>query len=177
MTQPNPEFERIRGYLQAQAAKLSVAEIVDKLRADTPPLLEAARSVPAAKFTVKPASDDWSAAEVLTHVLAMNEQGASAIEGIISTGAVPPRITDQIDGPARADLAGAQDYIRVWEERREAFYPRVLAAKGNEHLDVMMGHPMFGKLNWREWLLFMRVHDLDHMRQLQAITAHFAEEA
>jgi hypothetical protein len=29
-------------------------------------------------------------------------------------------------------------------------------------------------LSWREWLLFMRVHDLDHMRQLQAITQHFA---
>lgn len=173
MTQPNAEFERIRGYLQAQAAKLTVTQMVERLRADTPQLLEAARAVPAAKLHTKPAPDDWSAAEVLTHVLAMNEQGASAIEGIISTGAVPPRIRDVIEGTTREGMTTAEDYIGDWEARREAFYERVLAAKGDEHPDVLMDHPFFGKLNWREWLLFMRVHDLDHMRQLQGITAHF----
>jgi len=39
---------------------------------------------------------------------------------------------------------------------------------------VKMKHPWFGEFSWREWLLFMRVHDLDHARQLQAIAAAFA---
>ena len=29
-------------------------------------------------------------------------------------------------------------------------------------------------MNWREWLLFARVHTLDHARQMQAITAVLA---
>jgi hypothetical protein len=33
---------------------------------------------------------------------------------------------------------------------------------------------MFGPLNWREALLFMRLHDLDHAGQLQKNTAAFA---
>jgi len=41
-------------------------------------------------------------------------------------------------------------------------------------LQVKITHRQFGPLSWREWLLFMRVHDLDHMRQLQAISRHFA---
>ncbi|MBK9341723.1 MAG: hypothetical protein IPN07_01475 [Dehalococcoidia bacterium] len=47
----------------------------------------------------------------------------------------------------------------------------MLQAKGDEHLDVKMTHSWFGEFSWREWFLFMRVHDLDHMRQLQAIAA------
>jgi hypothetical protein len=29
-------------------------------------------------------------------------------------------------------------------------------------------------MSWREWLLFMRVHDLDHTRQIAAIGQSFA---
>jgi hypothetical protein len=32
-------------------------------------------------------------------------------------------------------------------------------------------HPFFGPLNWRETLLFMRLHDLDHAGQLKQIAA------
>ena len=34
-----------------------------------------------------------------------------------------------------------------------------------------MEHPFFGPLNWRETLLFMRLHDLDHAGQLKQIAA------
>ena len=56
---------------------------------------------------------------------------------------------------------------------REPFYARVLEWRGDEHLDVKITHPAFGPLSWREWLLFMRVHDLDHMRQIEAIADRF----
>ena len=50
----------------------------------------------------------------------------------------------------------------------------MLAARGDERLEITIRHPTFGDFSWREWLLFMRVHDLDHLRQLQAIAARFA---
>jgi hypothetical protein len=34
---------------------------------------------------------------------------------------------------------------------------------------------MFGPLNWRETLLFMRLHDLDHAAQLDKIATAFAK--
>ena len=164
------EVERVRGYLVAQANKLSLPELVAKVRADTAPLKDVAAAVPPERFYERPGPDDWSAAEVMTHVLTMNEHGARAIEGILDTGAAPPRIEDELRHEQRDELRTAADYWRVFEARRERLYDHILKASGDEHLDVKITHPMFGPLSWREWFLFMRIHDLDHMRQIQAIT-------
>ncbi len=171
---PGDEAQRVRSYLIAQANKLSLPDLVAKVRQDVLPLKDAARAVPPAHFHERPGPDDWSAAEVLTHVLEMTEQGARAIEGIIEHGEIPPPPTDGRPAAARADLHTADDYWHAFETRREPLYARVLQARGDEHLDIKIVHGQFGALSWREWLLFMRVHDLDHMRQLQAITRHFA---
>jgi hypothetical protein len=165
------EIERIRGYLVAQANKLSLPELVEKVRRDVQPLREVAASVPAERFRVRPGPEDWSAAEVFTHILTMNEHGASAIEGILDTGALPPRIDDTLRHEERPDLLSAEDYWQAFQARRERLLERVSGASGDEHLDIKITHPLFGPLSWREWLLFMRVHDLDHTRQIQAAGA------
>jgi hypothetical protein len=162
------EAERIRGYLVAQAAKLSIPELVDKLRRDVLPLRSAAGRVPADRFDERPADGEWSAAQVFTHVLEMTEHGDAAIGAIIAGGR-PMGVRDAVSGRAAEGLTGAEDYWRAFEALREPFYARMLRARGDEHLDVTMPHPTFGPLNWREWLLFMRVHDLDHTRQIEAI--------
>jgi DinB superfamily len=174
MTTSTDETERIRGYLIAQANKLTPTELVAKLRADTAPLQAIGAAVPVAHFAERPSPDEWSAAEVYTHILEMNERGASAIEGILDEGALPPPITDTVSGQTRAALTNADQYWQTYIVRREALLQRVSLASGGEHLEIKVVHNQFGALNWREWLLFMRVHDLDHMRQLQAINAHFS---
>ena len=174
MTTPTEEDLRVRGYLIAQANKLSIPDLVQKVRADTAPLQAVGAAVPAEHFNERPAPNDWAAAEVYTHILEMNERGARAIEGILDHGALPPPISDTIAGGARAELANAAQYWQAYIARREALLARVLRAAGDEHPEIKITHNQFGALSWREWLLFMRVHDLDHMRQLQAITAHFA---
>jgi hypothetical protein len=171
MTTANDEAARVRGYLISQANKLSIPDLVSKVRADTLPLRDVAASVPAGRFDERPEPGEWSAAEVMTHVLDMTETGARAIEGIIESGALPPRVTDEIQAGSRAGLTTAADYWAVYEARREQLYERVLQAQGDEHLDIKITHQTFGAFSWREWLLFMRVHDLDHLRQIQAIVA------
>ena len=174
MSQPVDESARIRGYLQGQANKLSVADLVAKVRTDTVPLRAAGEAVPAARFNDRPADGEWSAAEVWNHILQMNELGASAILGILDHGTLPERIRDVISGETRKDLASSAAYYGTYLARREELLARAVQATGDEHLDIMINHTMFGDFSWREWLLFMRVHDLDHMRQLQAITQAFA---
>jgi hypothetical protein len=174
---PQEEAQRVRGYLIAQANKLSLPELVEKVRADSAQLRPAAASVPAERFAEKPGPDDWSAAEVFTHVLEMNERGASAIESIIASGTKPAGVEDMISGATRAGLENAEDYWQAFVERRERLLDTVLKAKGDEHLDVHITHPIFGPLSWREWLLFMRVHDLDHARQIASIAEALANPA
>lgn len=166
---PSAEAERIRSYLIAQANKLSIPELVEKVRTDTAPLENLASAIGGEVFRRKPGADDWSAAEVWTHILAMNDHGAASIEGILESGAAPERAQDLITGETRADLAGGPEYYSAWLRRRERLLDRVSQARGDEHLEVKITHPMFGDFSWREWLLFMRVHDLDHMRQLQSV--------
>lgn len=170
---PTDEDLRIRSHLLAQANKPSVPALVTKVREDTAPLRAIGTAVPAAHFGERPAPEEWSAAEVYTHIVQVNERGARAIEGILDHGTSPGPTSDSISGETRSDLVTAEDHWRVYQERRERLLARVLRASGDEHLDVKITHPQFGPLSWREWLLFMRVHDLDHMRQLEAITRHF----
>jgi hypothetical protein len=174
MTTANDEVQRVRGYLLTQANKLTIPELVEKVRNDSAAVWVAAAAVPADRLTERPGAEDWSAAEVLTHVLNMNEQGAGAIEGILAEGKLPATIRDEMRREQRDDLRMVADYQRVWTDRREELLERVLTAKGDEHLDVKITHQTFGPFSWREWLLFMRVHDLDHMRQLQAVAQQFA---
>ena len=174
MTMPVEEAERVRSYLLSQANRLSVPDLVDKVRTDTQPLRDAAAAVSPDRFQDRPGPDDWSAAEVIAHVLDMNEAGAAAIAGILDTGERPAPIADEMQHVVRRDVHNADDFWRLYAPRREQLYARVLQAKGDEHLDVKITHRDFGELSWREWLLFMRVHDLDHMHQLQALAQHFA---
>lgn len=163
-----PEAQRVRSYLVTQAARLTIPELIEKLRRDVLPLRAAAGRVPADRFRDRPADGEWSAAEVFTHVLEMTEHGDAAIGAIIAGGR-PMSVRDAVSGRVATGLEGAEDYWRAFESLREPFYARVLGARGDEHLDVTIPHPTFGPLNWREWLLFMRVHDLDHTRQIEAI--------
>ena len=171
MTMPAAESDRIRSYLIAQASKLSIPDLVAKVRTDSAALKEAGEAVPAARFNQRPAEGDWSAAEVWTHVLQMSEHGARSITGILDSGVIPERVQDVISGETRTGLADTDAYWKAYLAVREPLYDRVLKASGDEHPEVKMTHPMFGDFTWREWFLFMRVHDLDHMRQLQAIAA------
>lgn len=173
MTQPQNEMDRVRGYLVAQANKLSIAELVEKVRSDTLPLQEAASIVPADRFADRPSEGEWSAAEVWTHILEMNEHGARAIPAIIERGELPERARDTISGETRSELHNGEQYYASYLQRREELLARVLRAKGDEYLDVKINHMMFGDLNWREWLLFMRVHDHDHLQQLRSVAAAF----
>lgn len=171
MGQPS-EAERVRSYLLTQANKLTIPDLVAKVRADTEPLRDAAASVPPERFFERPSPEEWSAAEVFTHILDMNDRGVSLITSILDTGTAPAAVPDEMTGETRPGLETAEDYWQAYLAKREPLLERVLAARGDEHLGIRV-RSSFGDLSWREWLLFMRVHDLDHMRQLHANAAYF----
>jgi uncharacterized damage-inducible protein DinB len=165
----DPEMQRIRGYLQTQGAKLTVPQLVDKLRADASQLHDAAVAVPAPRFDERPAAGEWSANEIMAHIVKSSDAFSGAIERVIEKDAPTPGLTDRIerDAPVR----GAQQWWDEHAARRERLFAAVLAADADAHLDVMTQHPAFGDLNWRETLLFLRLHDIDHAGQLRQVAA------
>ena len=164
------EQKRIRAYLQAQAAKLSPAQIVDKVRAAMTELRAAAVAVPAARFAERPAPEEWSANEVMAHVVEAGRHFGGAVVRLLD-GQPPgaPR-----DAPARDTTPRPLEaWWALLEQDRAAVFARAVAADPTARLDATVEHAFFGPLNWRETLLFMRLHDLDHAGQLAKVAGAF----
>jgi hypothetical protein len=165
------EQQRIRGYLQAQGAKQTPAEIIAKVEAAMTDLGKAARAVPAARFAERPEPKEWSANEVLAHVVTADGYFGGGVVAILEGRPAPARGAGR--GIENGPLRTADMWLEVLGQQRRTLFERVRGADPGARLDVTIEHPFFGPLNWRETLLFTRLHDLDHAGQLGKIAAAF----
>jgi len=166
------EQKRIKSYLEAQGAKLSPPAIVDKVRAAMADLGKAALAVPAARFGERPEPEEWSANEVMAHVVAAGTYFGGGIVSALDGTPPPPRMKDQ--GVTGATSRSASEWTGLLSRDREVLFDRVLRADPLANLERPIEHAMFGPLNWREALLFIRLHDLDHAGQLEKIATALA---
>lgn len=170
MTTPmTDEQRRIRGYLTTQAAKLEPAAIVAKVRDAMADLEAAAAAVAPSRFAERPAPDEWSGDEVMAHVLAAGAHFGGGILSILDDRPVPA--AGEREGSAPRSPRPAEDWCRALATDREALFESVRAASPDNRSHRTIEHRMFGPLTWREALLFLRLHDLDHAGQLRKIAA------
>lgn len=163
MTDPRAaEFERIRGYLQQQAAQKSVAELFERVREGMADLIAAARAIPAAKLESHPPGDEWAPLDCIQHAVQSNIHVAEDVLHVSLTGAR--------SGSGEPTLQRDRDtLIAAQEASLESLWAHVSEADPAANLHVTWEHPFFGELNWREWLLFLRIHARDHGGQLAAM--------
>lgn len=110
-----------------------------------------------------PAPDEWSAHQILTHLLH------------IETAVIPVRVRQMIERDGAPLTPGGEpavapppaETLRAWRHARErnlAFLrgltPEQLARSGE--------HPEYGRISAREHIIEWAYHDLEHLRQLQA---------
>ena len=175
MTTMTDEQKRIRGYLEAQGAKLAPPAIVDKVREAMGRLRAAALAVPPARFAEAPAAGEWSANEVMAHVV---DAGRHFGDGIVrALDGVPPGERRHADERPTAPSHSAAEWLAMLDRDRENLFARALRAEPAAHLEQSISHGFFGLLNWRETLLFIRIHDLDHAGQLEKIADALAARA
>ncbi len=163
------EVARVRSYLASQAMRRTPELLVEALREAHHQFLAATAAIPDAVFRTIPIEGEWSAADVLAHVCAIVAFDERSICGVIGYGEQPPNVDDALE-QAPSDATREQLLADI-ERHRERLIDVVLQADPQTHLDIVWGHNEFGNMNWREWLLFARVHTLDHTRQMQAIAA------
>ena len=168
----NDEERRILEYLQAQGAKQSPSAVVERVRAAMEEVRAAAAAVPAARFAEPPAAEEWSANEVMAHVLSAGAYFGGAIVRVLDGAPAGPGIREAL--PADVPRLTAEEWSSRLRRDREPLFQRVGSADPGAHLDRKIEHPFFGLLDWRETLLFMRLHDLDHAGQLRKIAAALA---
>ena len=164
------EIARVRRYLASQAMRRTPGQLVEALREAHRQFLVATAAVPDAAFHTIPKEGEWSAADVLAHVRSIVAFDERSICGVIERGEQSANVNDRLE-QAPTDATREQLLADI-EALRERLMAVVLQA--DPHLDILWGHHEFGTMNWREWLLFARVHTLDHARQMQAIAAVLA---
>jgi len=109
MTHPQAaEFERIRSYLQQQAAEKDVAELFERVKEGMSELIGAARSVPDANLVTNPPGDDWSPMDCLKHAVQSNLQVAQDVLHVALTGGRAGEAEPELEAD-REPLIAAQE--------------------------------------------------------------------
>jgi hypothetical protein len=121
------EVARVRSYLASQAMKRTPEQLVETLREAHRQFLAAAAAVADPLFRVAPANGEWSAADVLGHMLIIAAIDERAIPAVIERGEQPPDVIDLVS-PAPADLTREQmlEELERLRERLNASVSRLL---------------------------------------------------
>jgi hypothetical protein len=168
------EVARVRSYLASQSLRRTPAQLLETVGDAHQQFMAAVAAVPDALLRTTPREGEWAAIDVLKHVRDIAAYDASAITTVLERGEKPPDIQDVIvPAPAEVTRAGLLEEVQRSAEQLDTV---VLRADPMAHLDITWSHPEFGVMHWREWLLFHRVHTLDHVRQIQAITTALVEQ-
>ncbi len=166
------EVARVRSYLASQSLRRTPEQLVEMLRDAHRQFLAATAAIPDSIFSTAPQSGAWAAADVLAHVRTIATLEEAGIRAIIERGEQPAPMADVMVRASRG--ATREEMLAALEQAREGLIAAVLKADPQAHLNITWEHDEFGQMHWREWLLFARVHALDHARQMQAIAAALA---
>lgn len=160
MVLPDEARNTVISYLAHQGEK-DVAAIVQPAERERRRLEDLLAHISEDHAAFVPASGGWSVKEVVRHV-AGAERGVAVIIARL-TGVPEPAEESR---PAGQSLA---DACRELSEARAGLLELVAGVPPDANLETRHEHPFFGPLNWKEWLAFQRVHDGDHIAQIEAI--------
>jgi len=160
--------QRLISYLGHQASK-DVPVLVELIEEQRGRLLALLDGVNEEQATFRPAPDQWSIADVLRHVIAAEEGVARVVESL-ARGVVPEgqrALGSHVPDEAQP-LAALIERLRA---ARADLLARVRGWPASPDLAATFEHPFFGPLNCKGWVAFQRLHDADHIGQLEQIKA------
>ena len=161
MTIPEGATEIILSYVRRKAAEWTPEQMAQRVEAAVAQLEEAARAVPEELLEVRQEGQEWSPLECIRHVAEVNTGTATRVRGVVSEGVVPDDI------PAVPETR--EDVLAAHAEVIAGAVSAVREGLADPDSEVVWLHPFLGDLNWREWLLTLRVHSLDHATQLATL--------
>jgi hypothetical protein len=160
----DPERTRIRDYLRQQAAAKSIDELVERVDEAVEELETAARAFEPATIAQRRDGEGWAPLDCVRHIAGNNVAVARDVLHVAWTGELAP-------GPEPPASGTRDEVLAAMRVALDSLYVHVREADPAANLGTTWPHPMFGDLNWREWLLFIRIHSRDHARQLAAMAA------
>ncbi len=123
----------------------------------------------------KDPDDDWSVLEAMAHVVT-TKQIVTGLTASLAAGSRPPGIGPEWEEESAQDGITNVSFESLEEARSaaESAHAGLLSTiqgLNAANTDVRFRHYIFGAMNAREWALFQRVHDGDHIAQLRKIVS------
>lgn len=166
MTIPEGATEVILSYVRRKAAEWTPDQLAQRVDAAVAELEAAARAVPDAALATRRAGEEWSPLDCIQHVAEVNSGTASRVRAVVLNGALPESAAS-----APPVSAGREAILAAHAAVVEAATRAVRVGGADADAAITWLHPFLGDLNWREWFLTLRVHSLDHARQIAALRA------
>jgi len=156
---------RLRSYLTAQSAKLSAADLRQRLEEAAAEFFAAVERGTDATARQAPAEGQWTLSQIVDHV-AVTLDDVTGIMRALAAGRRPAGPMSSHE-PANAGLP--LDALVARLRRSQAAAVEFLAAQDAEpHVDLRVSDPAFGELNWKGYALILRLHYKDHAQQARA---------
>ena len=119
--------------------------------------------------TFSPTNDEWSILDAMAHVISVKRTVVQVCR-LLAGGSRPPA-AEQWEEESRQDgmsmltltsVAGARDLA----EQAHGEIVEFIRQLDGADLGSRLSHYLFGPLNAREWAVFVRIHDGDHIAQI-----------
>ncbi|MFQ5879441.1 MAG: DinB family protein [Dehalococcoidia bacterium] len=158
--------QQVLSYVKHQAEK-DIADIKVLVQEEWGRLQALIEGLTQAQADFRPGPDQWSAAEVVRHLTLSNQRVRDRIAALARGQA--------IDVPTRPGTLPSDEglpFNEVAQQFQEVAEEIMAVVDGCDpwaNLDLTSAHGVFGPLNWRQWLAFLRVHGRDHSQQVEGI--------
>jgi uncharacterized damage-inducible protein DinB len=156
--------QRIRNYLVTQGEQRDWVDLWPRFIQERGNLIRATEKVSDAQADFKPDAKSWSIREIIEHVLNVSRAGMRRIEEL-SAGR---ELSSSKAGRMPAKFSMLRRHLTEHSIRYSALLERL---PPSPDYGTTAPHESFGELNFRSWFVFERIHDTDHLNQIEAVEA------
>ena len=156
----------IREYLLTQGEKYAFKDLWLRVIKTRLLLLDSLEDVNDYQATFKISKEEWSILEVANHVLKSSKNVLALVNNLANGQACP---VQDIEPPREQVTQSIANLRNLMIQDSITWSAITMRLPEPPSFKIQTEHPFFGRLHARAWYLFQRLHDLDHLKQIQKI--------
>jgi hypothetical protein len=164
------DFESVRREVRRRAGEGSAERLVPQLAAVAGALAAVVAALPDRAFTMPGGEEDWNVAQTIGHD-ARARAGLVLAASLAASGRWPADVPPVVPGVPGPPDAGRETLLAEIARSQGVIERAASRVAGRELEACPLDHPLVGRLQCGEWLVFAGVHDLMHLEQLHRLAA------
>ena len=168
-------LERLRSELEPRVTAGSAPRLVAQQEAIGDALESGLRELPERLLRAPGGEEDWNVAQAFAHTTAARRFLATWAALDVDGSWPAHRAPSVIPSVPGAPDASRDRLLTLLDKSRRAIREAGARIEGHETRPCRLEHPLVGHLRCGEWLLFLGIHDLMHLQQLEELRAADAD--